>query len=117
MLKRKWSTIILRHLEKGLNDPAEITKQEPGLSAKVLSERLRTMLRYDLVARFPRPSPGGIVEYRLTLFGKKILEMLNAIDQLDQRPFPRRSFSEEIPSPAPVVDAPLSDSAKLHRQS
>ena len=83
MLKRKWSAVILRYLDKGINDPAEITKREPNLSAKVLSERLRTMVRYNLVARFPRPAPIGVVEYRLTVFGRKILEMLNAIDQLD----------------------------------
>lgn len=114
MLKRKWSTIILRYLEKGLNDPTEITKQEPGLSPKVLSERLRTMLRYDLVARFPRPSPGGVIEYRLTAFGKKILEMLNAIDQLDRRPFSRRTAADEPLSEEPTVAETATNLIKLN---
>lgn len=85
MLKRKWSTIILRHLAKGLYDPTEILSREPSLSAHSLSERLRTMHRYGLVARFPLPPPSAAIEYRLTVLGKKILEMLNAIDQLDQQ--------------------------------
>jgi len=85
MLKRKWSAIILRYLEKGINDPAEITKREANLSSMVMNERLRTMLRYGLIARFPRPAPSNVIEYRLTPLGKKILEMINAIDELDQQ--------------------------------
>ncbi len=84
MLKRKWSAIILRHLEKGVSDPSEITKREVNLSAMVMNERLRTMLRYGLIARFPRPAPSTVIEYRLTPLGRKILEMINAIDRLDQ---------------------------------
>jgi len=84
MLKRKWSAIILRYLEKGVSDPSEITKREVNLSAMVMNERLRTMLRYGLIARFPRPAPSTVIEYRLTPLGRKILEMINAIDRLDQ---------------------------------
>jgi len=84
MLKRKWSAIILRYLEKGVTDPSEITRREVNLSAMVMNERLRTMLRYGLIARFPRPAPSTVIEYRLTPLGKKILEMINAIDRLDQ---------------------------------
>jgi DNA-binding HxlR family transcriptional regulator len=85
MLKRKWSAIILRYLEKGITDPSEITKREVNLSAMVMNERLRTMLRYGLIARYPRPAPSTIIEYRLTPLGRKILEMINAIDELDQQ--------------------------------
>ncbi|HTQ31678.1 MAG TPA: winged helix-turn-helix transcriptional regulator [Opitutaceae bacterium] len=85
MLKRKWSAIILRYLEKGITDPAEITKRELDLSPMVMNERLRTMLRYGLIARYPRPAPSSVIEYRLTPLGKKILEMINAINELDQQ--------------------------------
>jgi DNA-binding HxlR family transcriptional regulator len=85
LLKRKWSATILRYLEKGITDPAEITKREVNISTKVMSERLRTMLRYGLLARYPRPSPSTVIEYRLTPFGKKLLEMIDAIDNLDQQ--------------------------------
>lgn len=85
MLKRKWSAIILRHLEKGITDPSEITKCEAELSVTVMNERLRTMLRYGLIARYPRPAPSTMIEYRLTPLGKRILEMINAIDELDRQ--------------------------------
>jgi DNA-binding HxlR family transcriptional regulator len=95
LLKRKWSAIILRYLEKGVNDPAEITKREVNISTKVMSERLRTMLRYGLLARFPRPAPSKMIEYRLTPLGKKLLELINAIDELDQQLIRSRRLQEE----------------------
>jgi len=85
LLKRKWSAIILRHLSHGRNDPQEIAKKETNLSPKVMSERLRTMVRYGLIARYPRPAPSSVIEYRLTVLGKKILEMIDTIDTLDQQ--------------------------------
>jgi DNA-binding HxlR family transcriptional regulator len=84
MLKRRWSASILRYLDRGITDPAEITKNEVNLSPAIMSQRLRTMLRYSLVARFPRPAPSKVVEFRLTPRGKKILKMLDIIDQLDR---------------------------------
>jgi DNA-binding HxlR family transcriptional regulator len=85
LLKRKWSVIILRCLEKGFNDPAVIIAREPDLSPHVLSERLRTMVRYGVVARYPQPSPSSITEYRLTAFGKRIVELLSLINALDRQ--------------------------------
>ena len=95
LLKRKWSATILRYLEKGVSDPAEITRHEVNISTKVMSERLRTMLRYGLLARFPRPSPSTVIEYRLTPLGKKLLEMINALDELDQQLIKSRKSMEE----------------------
>ena len=84
LLKRKWSAVILRHLANGITDPADISKREPDLSRAAMNERLRNMLRFGLVSRFPRPSTSKIVEYRLTSRGHKILKVLNFIDQLDK---------------------------------
>jgi len=95
LLKRKWSATILRYLEKGVSDPAEITRHEVDISTKVMSERLRTMLRYGLLARFPRPSPSTVIEYRLTPLGRKLLDMINAIDELDQQLIKSRKSMEE----------------------
>jgi|HubBroStandDraft_2_1064218.scaffolds.fasta_scaffold59425_3 DNA-binding HxlR family transcriptional regulator len=95
LLKRKWSATILRYLEKGVSDPAEIAKREVNISTKVMSERLRSMLRYGLLARFPRPAPSTVIEYRLTPFGRKLLEMINAIAELDQELIKSRKSLEE----------------------
>jgi len=49
-----------------------------------MNERLRNMLRFSLISRFPRASPSKIIEYRLTPRGHNVLKILNFIDQLDQ---------------------------------
>jgi DNA-binding HxlR family transcriptional regulator len=85
LLKRKWSTVILRHLANGTIDPEEIRKLEPGLSLAAMNERLRNMLRFSLIARYPRPATAKVVEYRLTARGEEILKVINLIEQLDQR--------------------------------
>jgi DNA-binding HxlR family transcriptional regulator len=95
LLKRKWSATILRYLDRGITNPAEIARHETNISTKVMSERLRTMLRYGLLARYPRPSPSTIIEYRLTPLGKKLLEMINAIDELNQQLIKSRKVREE----------------------
>jgi len=97
LLKRKWSAIILRHLANGITDPAEISKRETDLSPAAMNERLRNMLRFCLISRFPRPATSKVVEYRLTTHGHKILKVLNFIDQLDQEANqPDRNDEEEI---------------------
>jgi predicted transcriptional regulator len=106
-----------------VSDPAEITKQEVNISTKVMSERLRTMLRYGLLARFPRPSPSTVIEYRLTPLGKTLLDMINAIDELDQQLIKSRKSMEESfgINPAPVPDPravpPASASKKSDRNN
>jgi DNA-binding MarR family transcriptional regulator len=89
-----------------VRDPAEITKQEVNISTKVMSERLRTMLRYGLLARAPRPAPSTVIEYHLTPLGKTLLDMINAIDELDQGLIKGRTSVEQSfgPNPAPAPD-------------
>jgi DNA-binding HxlR family transcriptional regulator len=121
LLKRKWSATILRYLDKGISDPAEITKREINISTKVMSERLRTMLRYGLLARYPRPSPSTVIEYRLTQLGRKLLEMINAIDELDQQLIKSRKSLEEnfvtssVPAPDLRAGSEMSSAKKAHR--
>ena len=104
LLKRKWSTVILRHLDSGLLDPAEICKLEPDLTTSALNERLRTMQRYSLVTRYPRHGAHKIIEYRLTPRGQKILKMLSLIEQLDDVNEPKPlTVPDEAPRPEPEV--------------
>lgn len=84
LLKRKWSAIVLRHLASGISDPAEILRREPELVTKAMNERLRNLLRFCLITRYPSSTNAKQVEYRLTARGDKILKILNFIDQLDE---------------------------------
>ena len=84
LLKRKWSVTILRALRDGLSDVTELSKREEDLSAAALNERLRTMLRYNLIVRHPRAGKHKVIDYQLTPKGRRILAMLELISQLDQ---------------------------------
>jgi DNA-binding HxlR family transcriptional regulator len=84
LLKRKWSATILRHLETGIHSPADICAMEPELTAQVMNERLRTMLRYNLISRSPARAQVRILTYKLTPRGQRILKMLSLIEQFDQ---------------------------------
>ncbi len=95
LLKRKWSAVILRHLASGISDPTEIAKRETYLSSKAMNERLRNMLRFCLISRFPNSTNAKMVEYRLTARGHKILKVLNFIDQLDDEASQQDSNEEE----------------------
>lgn len=95
LLKRKWSAVILRHLADGLTDPSEIGKREPELSPKAMNERLRNMLRFCLITRYPSPSSSKLVEYRITPRGHKILKVLNFIEQLDEDASQQDHMGEE----------------------
>jgi DNA-binding HxlR family transcriptional regulator len=121
LLKRKWSTVILRHLNDGKNDPCEIAIIETDISPKVMSERLRTMVRYGLIARFPRPAPSSVIEYRPTVLGKKILEMIDNINTLDQQLrqgwFARRENKEHMPHDLGLDATSTPESILMPRQS
>ena len=95
LLKRKWSAVILRHLDAGLSDPTEIGKRESDLSPKAMNERLRNMLRFCLITRYPSSTNAKQVEYRLTARGHKILKVLNFIDQLDEEASEQDALGEE----------------------
>lgn len=54
-----------------------------GLSAKVLNERLRKLVRYEVLLRESYPEIPPRVEYRLSPFGKRLVAILEAIKELD----------------------------------
>ncbi|MBC7855399.1 MAG: helix-turn-helix transcriptional regulator [Pirellulaceae bacterium] len=83
LLKRKWSIVILRHLSRGLSDPAAIRQAEAELTPVAMNERLRTMLRYGLIVRHPPRVSAKAIEYHLTDRGHKVLRLLILIEQLD----------------------------------
>ena len=103
LLKRKWSATILRYFESGVTDPSEIIRHERDLSQLAMNERLRTMLRYGLVVRFPRPGVFKLVDYRLTARGTKVLKILDLIEQLDRFPVSNVSTVQDFSAPSPLA--------------
>jgi hypothetical protein len=86
-----------------------------------MSERLRTMVRYGLIARYPRTAPSSVIEYRPTALGKKILEMIDTINTLDQQLrqgwFSRRGHKDDMPQDLELNEPSRAESVLMPRQS
>jgi DNA-binding HxlR family transcriptional regulator len=79
----KWSMRILQLCAEGLTRPSAFLRACPGLSAKVMNERWRKMLRYGIVERTViGAKPPVEVEYRLTGFGHRFLGILDEVRKL-----------------------------------
>lgn len=78
----KWSLTVLALVRGGTNRPGAMTRATPGLTTKVLNERLAKMLRFGILDRTSYPEIPPRVEYRLTPFGRRFVGILDAIEQL-----------------------------------
>ncbi len=80
----KWSAAVLAAIGRGVTRPGQLERFIPGISTKVLNERLRKLLDYELISR--REFPGKIlrVEYGLTETGRKLSVIIDQIRDLDE---------------------------------
>ncbi|HLU40343.1 MAG TPA: helix-turn-helix domain-containing protein [Planctomycetota bacterium] len=79
----KWSLRLLGILARGPARPSAMLRASPGLSAKVLNERIRKFQRFGLVhRRVAGERPPIEVEYSLTEFGGRFAELLAAVERL-----------------------------------
>ncbi|WP_418119570.1 winged helix-turn-helix transcriptional regulator [Variovorax sp. 350MFTsu5.1] len=79
-LGHRWNALLLWHLQDGARRHSELAALLPGVSPKVLSERLqgleaRGLLERFLITGFPRG-----VGYGLTSFGKALVPVLNQLE-------------------------------------
>jgi DNA-binding HxlR family transcriptional regulator len=80
----KWSAGVVAALDDGIRRPGELQRYIPGLSKKVLNERLRKLQHFGLIEREEFPGRLPHVEYRLTVPGRKLARILRQIRALDQ---------------------------------
>src|SRR5688572_32471207 len=80
----KWSLRVLGLVSKGVCRPGAMQKRVPGLTAKVLNERLRKLLRFGIIERQVFAEVPPRVEYTLTAFGRRFDGVLAAIAALDR---------------------------------
>lgn len=68
----KWSVRLLQLCAEGKRRPSLILRACPGLSAKVMNERLHKMIRFGILQRTVfGEKPPVEVEYRLTNLGNR----------------------------------------------
>jgi DNA-binding HxlR family transcriptional regulator len=79
----KWSLRLLDQFADGHSRPSELLRACPQLSSKVMNERLRKMLRFDIVERtvIGNKPPLDVV-YVLTPFGRRFIGILDEVRKL-----------------------------------
>ena len=70
-------------MQSGVKRPGAMERSTPGLTTKVLNERLRKLVRYGVLARKAYPEIPPRVEYSLTAYGKKFSTVLSLIETLE----------------------------------
>lgn len=79
LIGRRWTGAIVRALIDGPRRFNELAAMVPGLSERLLSERLKELEREGVVSRTVRGGPPIAVEYELTASGRDLEETINAI--------------------------------------
>lgn len=79
----KWSLTVIAQVRAGVRRPGAIEHSVPGLTQKVLNERLRKLVRFNILERRSYPEVPPRVEYTLTPFGEKFAGVLDRIRELE----------------------------------
>jgi MOSC domain-containing protein YiiM/DNA-binding HxlR family transcriptional regulator len=79
----KWSAAVVAAIAQGVQRPGELERCVPGISKKVLTERLRRLLAYGLIARTEYPGLPLRVDYTLTPSGTALAALLGKLRDLN----------------------------------
>jgi DNA-binding HxlR family transcriptional regulator len=75
----RWRTVLLSHLKEGVHRYGELRRATPGISEKMLSQRLRELEADGLITRRDRGTVPPHVEYDLTDEGRSLTPVLQAL--------------------------------------
>jgi DNA-binding HxlR family transcriptional regulator len=78
----RWTISVLTSVAKGIKRPGALERHIQGISAKVLSDRLKQFTRAGLFERTQFPEIPPRVEYQLTDFGRKFISLLEQVEKL-----------------------------------
>jgi DNA-binding HxlR family transcriptional regulator len=85
LIGRRWSGAIISVMMGGPQCFNELLAAVPGLSDRLLTERLRELESEGLVKRTVRPGPPVRVSYELTAAGAGLKPVVDALGQWAQR--------------------------------
>jgi DNA-binding HxlR family transcriptional regulator len=78
----RWSFSVLRAVRSGIRRPGQLERHIAGISAKVLSDRLRKFTNAGIFERQIYPEVPPRVEYRLSSFGEKFVGLIRQVEKL-----------------------------------
>lgn len=85
-LGHRWNALILWHLKDGVKRYGELAACLPGVTPKVLTERLLGLEKRGLLARSPASTFPRSVAYRLTLNGTDLVRILDQLEVWSRHP-------------------------------
>jgi DNA-binding HxlR family transcriptional regulator len=80
----KWSLHVLSQVRSGANRPGKMVQSTPGLTTKVLNERLAKMVRFGILVKVSHAEVPPRVEYHFTPFGLQFSKLLDEVDSLQR---------------------------------
>lgn len=95
-LGHRWHALLLWHLQGGMRRHHELAALLPGVSPKVLSERLRSLQERGLLERIAITTFPRGVGYRLTASGEALVCILDQME-LWARQFGRQTAAAHFP--------------------
>ncbi|MBK9386989.1 MAG: helix-turn-helix transcriptional regulator [Planctomycetes bacterium] len=78
----KWALSLFEALARGVQRPGALQRSCPGLSTKVMNERLKKMLRFGLIERREYDELPPRVEYELTPLGRRFEPLMAEVRRL-----------------------------------
>ena len=75
----RWRTVLLAHLKEGVHRYGELRRLTPGITEKMLSQRLRELVADGLVVRRDLGGKAPHVEYHLSAEGRTLIPVLQAM--------------------------------------
>ena len=78
----KWSAAVVGAISRGISRPGQLERYIPGISTKVLTERLRRLLAYGLVTRTDHSGTSLHEEYHLTPTGLNLAAIIEQLHSL-----------------------------------
>ena len=85
MIGGAWTPQIIWYLSQGPRRFTELRRDIEGVSAKVLTARLRKLAAAGVVSRHSRPTSPPTVEYALTELGAELKPAIEAIASVGHR--------------------------------
>lgn len=81
----KWTLGVLGALADGVTRPGRLLRAIPGLTPKVMQQRLRKLERFGLLTRRLVAQKPLHVEYRLTAKGRQLCRIVAGIERFHDR--------------------------------
>ncbi|WP_198406828.1 winged helix-turn-helix transcriptional regulator [Nocardia terpenica] len=76
MIGRRWAAVVLRSIRAGATRFSDIAAAIPGMTDKLLSQRLKDLEADGLIERIVHPTTPVRIEYRLTDKGASLSRVL-----------------------------------------